>query len=191
MKKYKLTNQKMQTMKGFQWDLGIEQTTDGLATTLCNNHWLHYYHSPLLAVLFNPIHADIKCPRLFEVQALGNHLDDCGIKGGCTNLTLIEEIELPVISEIQTLAFAILCSIEVWKNEEYLLWANNWLNGTDRTKRSAGGCIGSTDTSYFAKEAVLSSWHTAKFVGYAGQAATLVNNKINLIELAEKAIKYQ
>jgi len=84
---YKLTDQKMQTPGGYQWEHGVTRETDG-SGDLCGSGWLHYYHDPLLAVLLNPIHADIEDPILWEAEAEGLHRDDKGLKGGCTKLTL-------------------------------------------------------------------------------------------------------
>src|SRR5690606_18725048 len=97
MKKFKLTNKELRTYGGCQWVVGEKKTTSGKGG-LCGPGWLHYYHSPELAVLLNPIHADISEPRLWEVSADGEHKDNCGLKGGCTQMTLVREVELPVVT---------------------------------------------------------------------------------------------
>ena len=137
MKKYKLTNQDMTTHNGCKWELSVPKETDGNSGSLCNEHWLHYYHNTLLAVLLNPIHADIDHPRLFEVKALGKHLNDNGLKGGCTKMTLVKELKVPEITVNQQIAFAILCSLEVYKEPSYVKWANDWLSGVNRTASAA------------------------------------------------------
>jgi hypothetical protein len=137
MKKYKLTDQNMKTYNGFQWKLNKEVRTDGKNKKLCNSSWLHYYHHPLLAILLNPIHANITNPRLFEVKALGKYLDDNGLKGGCTKMILVKELKFPKITLNQKIAFGILCSLEVYKEPTYVLWANNWLKGVNRTDLAA------------------------------------------------------
>ena len=62
-KRYKLTDRKMQTHCGYQWQIGQWHETSGEGE-LCTEGWLHCYTSPLLAVLHNPIHADIGDPIL-------------------------------------------------------------------------------------------------------------------------------
>lgn len=63
--KYKLTSKDGRTYECFQWPLpqnnkpGEWLETDG-AGEPCTKHWLHFYHHPYLAILLNPIHADIK-----------------------------------------------------------------------------------------------------------------------------------
>ena len=171
MKKYKLTDKNMRTYNGFQWELGKEVETDGIAKTLCNDSWLHYYHHPLLAILLNPIHAGIDSPRLFEVKACGKHLDDKMLKGGCTKMTLVKELPVPVITTNQKIAFGILCALKVYKEKTFVLWANNWLSEKDRSKKSV------TDAAYTAAHA----------------AANAANNniKLNLTQLTKAAMKYK
>lgn len=62
---YKLLTQDMTSYGGCQWVLDEWKETDGQGS-LCGPGWLHYYAHPLLAVLHNPIHADIASPRLFR-----------------------------------------------------------------------------------------------------------------------------
>jgi hypothetical protein len=208
MKKYKLTNQDMRTHNGFQWELGKEVNTDGDSEKLCNEHWLHYYHHPLLAVLLNPIHAHIINPRLFEVKALGKHLDDKGIKGGCTKMTLVKEIELPEITLNQKIAFAILCALEVYKESTYILWANNWLNNVDRSAIAAydaayaAYAVDAADAVDAAYAVDAAAAYAAVYAVDAADAAYAVDayaavyaadaaDDINLIKLAKKALKYK
>jgi hypothetical protein len=135
-KYYKLTNKNLQTHKGCQWVVGEWKETSGEGI-LCDNGWLHCYHHPLLAVLYNPIHANIENPLLWEVEVDGNYLNDNFIKCGFTKMRLIRQIELPKVTTIQRVAFAIYCSLEVCKNKEHYKWAENWLNGTDRSEAAA------------------------------------------------------
>ena len=43
-------------------------------------------------------------------------------------MRLIKEIEVPNITLTQKIAFGILCALEVYKVEDFVKWANNWLN---------------------------------------------------------------
>ena len=215
MKKYKLTDQSMRTHNGFQWELGKEVITDGDSEELCNEHWLHYYHHVLLAVLLNSIHADIDNPRLFEVKALGKHLNDNGLKGGCTKMTLVKEIELPEITLNQQIAFAILCSLEVYKEPSYVKWANDWLSGVNRTASAARNAAtdaadaddaaryaaaryaatDAADAAAAARYVADAARHVATDARYAAAAARYVATRyaadIDLIKLAKKALKYK
>ena len=111
MIKYKLTDQNMQTYNGFQWELGKwYQATGDINQPLCTNAWLHCYDSPLLAVLHNPIHADIKNPRLFEVETTGESKNDDKLKCGYRMMQLVKELLLPDITSDQKIAYGILCA---------------------------------------------------------------------------------
>lgn len=80
--RYKLTDQNMQTYNGYPWKRGKWQEPIGDSSYLCNPGWLHSYSHPLIAVLLNPIHANIKNPRLFKCLVKGKHLNDRGLKEG-------------------------------------------------------------------------------------------------------------
>ena len=135
MKLYKLTDQNMRTYAGFQWELSTERTATG-GGPLCTNAWLHAYTDPLLAVLLNPIHADIQKPRLFECDGDVGATDH-GLKVGCTALTLKKEMPLPETTTEQRVRFGILCAKEVCRGPAWLEWADAWLDGDDRSARAA------------------------------------------------------
>ena len=127
---YKLTDQNMQTYNGFQWTLNKTETADGEGD-LCGPGFLHAYTDPLLAVLLNPIHANIDRPRLFRAEGTIKKTDR-GLKIGCMEMTLTEELPLPVITTTQRIAFGILCAKEAYKDAGWACWADNWLSGKDR-----------------------------------------------------------
>src|SRR5208283_4737896 len=133
---YKLTKQDMTTHGGFRWELGKQATAPGEGE-LCGPGWLHCYSDPLLAVFLNPIHANIKNPRLFRAEAGGKSKHDHGLKSGYTKMTLIEEIPMPDITTEQRVRFAILCTMKIYHDPEYVSWAKGWLSGKDRSVAAA------------------------------------------------------
>ena len=217
MIKYKLTDQNLKTHNGFKWRIGVTKFTNGIGG-LCSPGFLHYYHHPLLAVFLNPIHANIKNPLLFEIEATGKHLDDNCLKGGCTEMTLIKEIELPVVSIIQRVAFGILCAMEVYKRENFIKWAENWLNGMDRGSANAANAAAyaadaaanaaanaanadnadnAADAAANAADAAANAADAAAYAANAAYAADYTadyiaaydaKKELNLITIAEKAI---
>jgi hypothetical protein len=136
MLKYKLTTQDNLTFNDTKWGENVTRTASGIGE-LCGPGWLHYYHNPYLAILLNPVHADISNPKLWECEAEGEHKDDCGLKGGCTKLTMLKVIPLPKLSLVKRVEFAIRCAVATCKVEKFQEWANNWLDGVDRSERSA------------------------------------------------------
>ena len=50
----------------------------------------------------------------------------------------------------QKIAIGILCSLEVYTEPKYVAWANGWLEGKDRTKKSAADAYADADAAYAA-----------------------------------------
>lgn len=132
---YKLTDQAMQTHKGYQWALGETRTFSGEGA-LCTQGWAHAYTHPLLAVLLNPIHANIAPFRLFEGDGVVG-LTEHGLKVGCSSLQLRKELSVPTVTTEHRVHFAILCARAVYADPAFVTWAENWLSGIDRSARTA------------------------------------------------------
>lgn len=137
--KYKLTDQDGCTRSDYKnqtkWTVGETVTAKGDGTELCTDSVVHYYDSPKLAILLNGIHANINNPRIFEVE--GECVAHDGLKGGAKSLTVIREIEPPVLTKEIIVKFAILCTMLLPKTSNFTTWANNWLSGKDRSSDSA------------------------------------------------------
>ena len=138
MIRYKLVDQDGYTRKGMAgetyWlDGGGE---GGKTGGLCTDGVIHYYDHPMLAVLFNPIHANIQPPRLIEIEIDEEKCHESW-KGGCRKASFVKELTLPEIKAEQSIAFAIKISLKYYKDADYILWANNWLNGKDRSVSAA------------------------------------------------------
>jgi hypothetical protein len=173
MIRYKLTDQNMQTHNGCKWVLGEEKRTSGEGE-LCGPGWLHFYDSPLIAVLHNPIHAGIENPRLFKVKVGGRHKDDRGQKCGFTKAKLVKEMPLIAITQVQRTAYGILCGLEVCNGPVFVKWAKNWLNGKDRSAWAAAEAAWVTRVAAWATEAAEAeeaAWTTAAWATRAAGAA--------------------
>jgi hypothetical protein len=61
------------------------------------------------------------------------------MKGGSRELTLLEELPLPVITTESLVRYAIFCGQAVVENKfpKWSLWAKRWLSSADRTIASA------------------------------------------------------
>jgi hypothetical protein len=137
MKVYKLTTQDNTTHNDFKWIVGEWAPELSGKDGLCSNTMYHWYHDPLLAVLLNSIHANLKEPILWEAEAAGTIMDDKRLKGGSTTMCIVKQMELPIVSTTQRVAFAILCALEACQDAEFVKWATNWLSGEDRTYEAA------------------------------------------------------
>jgi hypothetical protein len=132
----KLVSQTLTTYNDTLWVPGEWRETSGQGE-LCSNGWLHGYTHPLLAALLNPIHANIRNPRLFLIEIAGYRKDDKGLKFGATKMRLTTEISLPALTTEQKVKFGILCVLPVVQNQDFVQWAHRWLSGVDRSAASA------------------------------------------------------
>jgi hypothetical protein len=209
MKVYKLTDQKMQTRDGFQYRLNRVRVAPGVGE-LCTAGWLHGYSDPLLAVLLNPVHADVQNPRLFEAEASGATQDDCGLKLGVQRLTLRKEIPLPVVTTSQRIRFAILCALGIPQSPEFVRWATRWLSGEDRSPEAAAAAAEAArvaearaaaraaraaeveSPAWAAEAAEAAAWAAARAAAWsaaAAAAAAEASAPLDLIDLARKAME--
>ena len=183
---YKLTDENGYTRAGESnaclWGENVSHSGTGKGM-LCTEGWIHAYTSPLLAVLLNPIHADIENPRLWEAQGVVEKSDK-GLKVGCKTLTTIREIPLPEISSNQRIAFAILCTKEVCQDKKWNLWADKWLSGEGRSPSLVGIVA---NTAYYAAHVAAP---VANAAASAARAAHAADSTLNLISIADKAMEY-
>ena len=133
---WKLTDANGQSKNQTQWGPGVRHRGTGKGE-LCSEGWIHYYRSPLLAVLLNPMHADFPSPRLWEAKVSRKQVHEGYLKSGALWLETKKEIELPVVSDIRRVRFAILCAQTVYKDAGWNAWASDWLKGTNRVDAAA------------------------------------------------------
>lgn len=201
---YKLTDQMLCTHGGYQWALGEWRETDGTGN-LCGPGWLHAYSNPLLALLINPVHADIKSPRLWRAEGDGQTRDDRGLKLGFTRLRIIEEMPLPTITNEQRVMFAIRCAIEAGADDpDWMAWALHYIDGSDRTKEAAAWVAREWAAAWAAAAPAEAAAAAVAWAAAAEEAAALVAREwaaqaaaeaaawaapINLVAIAQWAVK--
>lgn len=138
----KLTNRKMCTYGNTKWVIGEWKEVLGNGKS-CDSGWLHCYgantehQASLLAVLLNPIHANVKNPRLWLIDVDGKRKEDNGLKFGFKRMRLLEELPLPKVNVEQQVKFAILCAKHVHHDPSWLNWADGWLSGQNRSQEAA------------------------------------------------------
>lgn len=132
---YKLTNGSSMTRNSTLWGEGITHKVSGQGS-ICTSGWLHAYIDPYVAVFMDPIHGDYgEKGLLWEAKGIIGIND--GTKLGLSQLTTVRQIQKPKVTVNQRVAFGILCSLCVYNNKKYVRWASAWLNGIDRTAKSA------------------------------------------------------
>ena len=198
MKYYKLTNQKNETANNTVWGDGVTHVATGAGRRLCSDAVIHVYAHPLLAVLFNPLHAAIDNPKLWGCET-SEPVNQDGLKIGVKSCTTIKEIPLPIITTEQKVKFAILCAKEVYKDEVWNTWADKWLSGEDRTVKAAGAAVVAVDAA--ARAAAVAAAVAADAAARAAaraavaaaeaaaDAAARADDNIDFVSLALEAIK--
>jgi hypothetical protein len=133
---YKLTTKFQTTYGGMKWEIGKTNRATGNSSKMCTDGLLHCYADPHLAVMFNPVHANISEALLFKVEC-STILDSDGMKYGCKEQTPKELLTLPVLSTEQRVAFGIKCALLVLREDWFVKWAEDWLSGVCRGESAA------------------------------------------------------
>jgi hypothetical protein len=176
---YKLTDEFLKTHIGRQWILNEWQ----------NPSWdeeLYCYSDPILAILLNPIHANIAKPHLFRAET----------DGGC--IRLIEELPLPVITLNQCIHFIILCSLDTYNNVCWQKWATDWLSGADRLEDSARAAwkmlelleeadVAAKVAKAAAKESESATWAVQASAWVVAWAEAIERMKMDTVEVTGEA----
>jgi hypothetical protein len=187
VKRYKLTAQDLTTYQGFKIPgIGVWFYAKDCKGTVgpCSPMALHHYSDPLLAILTNPAHANIKNPRLFEIQIAKEQGTD-QLKGWSRAQKLIREIPVPIISVNSKITFAIYCAKALWKDQRWNNWADNWLTGVDRSYAAA------VNASNAAANAANAATYAAAYAAaYAANAATYAANAAIYAAIAANAATY-
>jgi hypothetical protein len=202
---YKLTTQDFYTRKGEAnaclWGENITHSGTGEGP-LCGPGWIHAYEHPLLAVFFNPIHADISNPVLWECKGK-IALRDNQIKVGCRSVTTLKQIPLPTVTTNQRIYFAIECALAVYPESSFGAWAEEWISGKDRTADAADAAARAAYAAAYAaahaahatayaaaRAAAYATAYAADAAAYAADAAAYAANAVqplNLLAIAKQA----
>jgi hypothetical protein len=188
-KYYKLLSQEMTSLNNTKWEIGKTITISKQGDVMCTDQVLHCYNHPMLAVIFNPIHANISNAKLFEIS-VDSIVNNDGLKFASKSQTLLREISLPEISLEQKIEFAIKVSKLVYKNKKWNLWADKWLDGSDRAASyaayyasyaaySARAAYYASYAAYSARAAAYAAYYAAY---YAGKREEFNQKMINIVE---------
>lgn len=197
---YKITDIESKTRNNTLWGEGVSHTAPGHASNgLCSDGYIHYYPSALLAAFMYEHHLNYVNPLLWEAEATGSTIIE-PLKCGSRTLKTLKMIELPKLTDVHRVTFAILCAKEVYSSEKWNTWADDWLLGKDRTKtaaRAAYAVCATCDNDPNAAAAACSVYACCAFYAVVDNAANAAanaanaNNKIDFVSLAEKAVTYK
>ena len=189
---FKLTTQEGKTHNETQWGENVtHEATGDIEQDLCSNAWIHAYTHPLLAILMNPAHAMIKNPILWEGNGEGEAKFE-PLKCGFRKFTTLRQIPLPEVTNVQKVAFGILCAKEINTDSSWNQWADKWLSGEDRTKSSAyyaAYAAASAASAAYAASNAAKYADAAAYAAYAAYNAASKGKELDFVSIALKAME--
>lgn len=173
--RYKLVSQTYTTQNATLWrdahGKWLTVSASGEGSGLCTPGVIHFYDHPVLAVLFNPLHAEIDNPRLLKIRTSRPVAHD-GLKGGCKSARAVAELTVPSITITQRVEFAIRVALHVYEEPTFRKWAHGWLTRRDRSSAAAASATAHTAVAaaYAAASATAHAAH-ASATAHAAHAA--------------------
>jgi len=112
--------------------------------------------SPLVAALTHPDSITGEDNKMFEVNRWKVNIDSANPEA----YTVVKEVAVPTVTIGQKVAFAVAAVREIYHDQDFIKWADDWLSGKDRSIDSARACRESTEKEIeAAKEAeALAAW---------------------------------
>ena len=118
----KWVSRDMTTRNNTKWEVGVpKELPERNNLKLCEEGLFHYFPHPLLAVMFKASSKCVNYSKLYEVKPEGKIVEGWN-KRGSTKLTLVKELEIPQITDVQLIAFGVLCALEVCKQKDFVSW---------------------------------------------------------------------
>lgn len=149
-----------------------------LVTFLDTGRFTSGYATPLLAALMQPVHEinGEAVPVWLDADVIHSDGLRFVIKGGSGRSAV--RAELPKLSPTVRTTWAILCARSCYLESPFILWAEEWLTGRDRTPESALAVFGARavpacDRAYIAHWATLSAAYPQDTT-LAAQTAALI-----------------
>lgn len=107
------------------WLPGKQYTLPGQGNRY-GNDWFLTYKNSLVAAFVYPAFENYHNPQLYQCKAVNRTYDD-GVRVACTRLTCLKKIDFPDVLLVQRQQLAVMCSLIMYQEPEYIKWANNWL----------------------------------------------------------------
>ena len=172
----------------FQWGDGTNYCIRNQGYELCTDQVIHFYIHPLQAAFFAPIHRG-GYTKLREVTHHSKMVSD-GSKCAAKSVTTGKRIPLPKITSEQRVEIAIRCALKVHHKPKFVKWANNWLNGIDRSSETAYAFRASTfyapRAAYYAAHAAYdatnAAYYAARVAYYASHDVAYAARAVDYIE---------
>ena len=180
---YKLTDSKRETYGNFKWELGKKHEKPIITSPqLCSKEVFHAYRNLNLALILNPIHADIRSPLLFKAE--GEIITEDWGKVGCKSLTLTEQLELPEWYVDKKLQLKVLCQFAILCAEAVLEYFEFKFPNDDRPRKAIEAAKAYIKNPNVAADAADAAAKAA-YVAYA--AASAASAAANAADVAASA----
>ena len=196
MKLYKLTDQAGKTRDATFWEVGTTRTLPTKENpSLYSADVFRAYRNPNLALLLNPIQANFKNPRLWEIEGK-ICVEDEG-KVGCFGQTVTAGLPLPewykdgLIRKMVQVAFVVLCAEEYFKNKPTTEVAESAVEAAvEAAIRLIEAAIRLTEAAVEAAEAAAQlAEATAWMTKAAAWAARAAGKPLDFGALADQAVE--
>jgi len=169
MKVYKLIEDKS------NWEIDKTYQSPGKGELHERENWFRCYDSPILAVFHSSLYeSGFKKPRLFEADTMDGIINRSGqLLIGTSKIKLIKEVDLPRVTAIQKIAYMVLCMLEWYPMEGITSdWIPEWFENTSTHKDHVNEYV------------------KFQYISNVIDVYNASSQKINLISIAEKAMKY-
>ena len=181
MKLYKITDKDSRTRGVCQWGENVTHKATTKGNELCTDQVIHAYTDPYLAVLFNPIGGGYDPKTMLLWEAKGRIVATNVDKVGCKSLTTIKQIDKPHFTIEQLVTIAIKCAMEIYPEKSFTKWAEDWLNGKDRTIMSARAAAAATEAARAARAARAAAVWVAEAAAEAARAGGKKSDLLKII----------
>jgi hypothetical protein len=158
-----------------------------------SNRQSYVYASPEIAALFRPLRWGTTLGlRLFEASCDTPSVVLCST---ISDYKLHREIHLPYYTSNQRIWFGIQCALAVYNKPVFVSWAENWINGADRSKETADAVYQNlrhidVNAAYWITNAVSCgevSWAATAAMYAAGR----IYPGINFVDIALQALWFE
>lgn len=142
---YKITDKQWKTANCTIWGINktVTSSIKSFKGKLCNGGWIHAYTHPILAGFLNPIFGNDKEGILWRWKGDVGVVSDVGIVG-CHSFTTTSVSTYPMISSVDTIKIALTAASDVYFDQEYQSYMDDWLKDKCRsffTARKLAGDI--------------------------------------------------
>jgi hypothetical protein len=134
MARYLLTDAENHTWRGSTIYPGHSVFSSNTPDNIVSTNADEMGESALMAIMLNPWHSQLEQRKMLELEFSQISV----VKSDPRISMLVRETQVPSVTTDQKIVFALMVIQEVYKNEVFCNWSENWISGNDRSPESAG-----------------------------------------------------